>query len=61
MSDGRLSTCSFDGKGEESFGSVFDDLDTLHTSPYTLCMTCDQRLEIPGWDQEAGRMLPLVS
>lgn len=54
MSDGRLSACSLDGTGDETIGSIFDDLDTLKTKPYRLCMTCDQRLEIDGWDQQAG-------
>jgi hypothetical protein len=55
MSDGRLSPCSFDGTGDETIGSVFDDLDQLATHPYRLCVTCDQRLEIDGWDQQSGR------
>jgi hypothetical protein len=54
MSDGRLTTCSFDGQGEETLGSVFDDLTQLRTRPYFLCPSCDQRLNIAGWDQEAG-------
>lgn len=57
MSDGRLSVCSFDGNGKESFGSIYDDLSQLTTHPYTLCITCDQKLEIPGWDQERGKLI----
>lgn len=55
MSDGRISACSLDGTGDETIGSVFDDVTQLKTKPYRLCMGCDQRLEIDGWDQENGR------
>lgn len=54
MSDGRVTQCSFDGTGDEPIGSVFDDLAELHCRPYRLCPSCDQRLNIPGWDQDAG-------
>lgn len=55
MSDGRLTVCSFDGKGQETLGTVWDDLDELRTRPYFLCPTCDQDLGIDGWDQAAGK------
>jgi hypothetical protein len=51
MSDGRLTVCSFDGKGEETLGTVWDDLDEIRTRPYFLCPSCDQQLGIGGWDQ----------
>jgi len=61
MSDGRITACCLDGTGDEPIGHVEEDLATMHTRPYRLCMTCDQRLEINGWDQEQGKRVPRVS
>lgn len=61
MSDGRVTRCCLDGKGEEPLGHVNDDLEQMRTSPYTLCKGCDQNLEIPAWHQPSGRQLPLVT
>lgn len=47
FSDGRLSRCAFDASGVGVFGSLDDDLDTLQTSPYVLCRTCDQDVGVP--------------
>lgn len=46
LSDGRLSTCCFDGDGSGVVGTVWDDIDTLSVQPYKLCETCHQTL--PG-------------
>ncbi len=54
MSDGRLSACSFDGTGDETIGTVWDDVERLETRPYRLCPGCDQQLDIDGWDQAAA-------
>lgn len=60
MSDGRLSTCSLDGQGEETLGTIWDDLTQIRTKPYFLCPSCDQSLNIPGWDQARGRPESIV-
>lgn len=40
MSDGRISRCCFDGTGEGALGTVWDEPDTLRTSPFGLCTGC---------------------
>lgn len=54
LSDGRVTVCSFDATADDVLGTIDDDLTTMRTHPYRLCPACDQRLEIPGWDQAAG-------
>jgi hypothetical protein len=40
-SDGRVGTCCLDGQGEDGvIGTVWDDPDTWHSKPYSLCKTC---------------------
>lgn len=51
MADGRLTTCSFDASGSGVIGRLGDDPGTLKMSPYGLCRTCDQVLEIEGYNQ----------
>lgn len=60
MSDGTVTQCSFDGTGDEPMGTIFDDLDGMRTRPYGLCASCDQQLNIDGWDQQAGQPLETV-
>jgi MoaA/NifB/PqqE/SkfB family radical SAM enzyme len=52
LSDGRITTCSFDGTGKDILGRITDDLTAMRTQPYFLCPTCDQSLGIAGWSQE---------
>lgn len=40
MSDGRVSRCCFDGKGESPIGTIHDDMEQMVTSPYSLCEAC---------------------
>lgn len=40
MSDGQISRCCFDGTANGVLGSIWDDIDTIQTSPYSLCKTC---------------------
>lgn len=47
MADGRISRCAFDASGIGVFGTVRDDLSRLATSPYKLCVTCDQDVGVP--------------
>lgn len=47
MSDGRLTTCSFDASGIGVIGHIDDDLTKIQTRPYSLCRTCDQDVGFP--------------
>lgn len=47
MSDGRLTTCSFDASGIGVIGHIDDDLTKIKTRPYSLCRTCDQDVGFP--------------
>lgn len=47
MSDGRLTTCSFDASGIGVIGHISDDLTKIQTKPYSLCRTCDQDVGFP--------------
>jgi hypothetical protein len=47
LADGRLSRCSFDASGVGVIGTLDDDFDSLFTSPYVLCATCDQDVGVP--------------
>jgi hypothetical protein len=40
MADGRVSRCCFDATGEGVIGSIFDDIEPMQTSPYSLCAKC---------------------
>lgn len=52
MSDGRMSACCLDGTGDEAFGNILTfNEDTDLTGPYKLCATCNQTLDIPGYQQ----------
>lgn len=52
MSDGRITTCSFDGTGDSGvIGTVLDDPSKLVTAPYNLCHGCDQIIGVAGYDQ----------
>lgn len=52
MSDGRMTTCCFDGAGTEVIGNIKElDLQTHFTRPYRLCKNCHQQLNIEGYDQ----------
>lgn len=43
LSDGRVTTCSFDGQGADGvLGSVWDDVAAMALKPYSLCRTCHQ-------------------
>jgi hypothetical protein len=44
LSDGRLSTCSFDAFGIGVIGHVNDEIGTVMTQPYSLCRTCHYRV-----------------
>jgi len=54
MSDGSIKPCSLDGRRGEILGTVWDDVSNMTTHPYSLCMTCDQKLGIPDWNQETA-------
>lgn len=49
MSDGRISTCSFDGSGAGVIGTIYDDVEYMELNPYSLCCTChlDSGIRIP--------------
>jgi len=52
MSDGRITACCLDSKGEDGvLGSVFDDVEKLKTHPYSICGACHLKLNIPGYEQ----------
>lgn len=40
MADGRVSRCCFDATGEGVFGTIWDDVEAMATSPYELCRKC---------------------
>lgn len=40
MSDGRVARCCFDGKGDDTIGTVWDSFPEMRTSPFSLCATC---------------------
>jgi hypothetical protein len=42
MADGRVSRCAYDASGIGVIGHIDDDHESLRTSPYELCKTCDQ-------------------
>lgn len=44
MADGRITRCCLDGTGVGVLGHINQDLDSLYTSAYLLCATCDQRV-----------------
>lgn len=47
MADGRVSRCCFDGKGEETFGTVWDDFGGMRTSAFSLCASCHHDVGVP--------------
>jgi hypothetical protein len=47
FADGRVSTCAYDASGIGVLGHIDDDLDTLQTKPYKLCVGCDQNVGVP--------------
>lgn len=49
--EGKITACCFDSADLGVIGSIWDDLDALQTRPYSLCGTCHQRLNIPGYNQ----------
>lgn len=51
LADGRVSRCCMDATGKGVFATVHDKLDEHMTSPWDLCRSCDQDLNIPGHDQ----------
>ncbi len=46
LADGRLSRCAYDATGGGVIGHIDDDIDTLQTSPWSLCKTCDQEVGV---------------
>jgi hypothetical protein len=40
LSDGRVTRCSFDGKGQGVVARITDDLTAMETAPYALCAKC---------------------
>lgn len=51
LADGRVSRCCLDATGKGVFAHVRDNLAEMRTSPWELCRTCDQNLNIPGYNQ----------
>lgn len=47
MADGRVSRCCMDASGIGVFAHVNDNLAQYQTSPYKLCVTCDQDVGVP--------------
>lgn len=47
LADGRLSRCAYDASGVGVVGDISQDLDSLRTSPYVLCKTCEQDVGVP--------------
>jgi len=49
LSDGRVTTCSFDSTGAGVIGNVYDDLSKISVKPYELCKSChyDSSVRIP--------------
>lgn len=70
LSDGRISRCCLDADGSGVFADVQDPIpgDVPHhahkgellTSPWKLCATCYQDINIVGYDQKNNRHLPVV-
>lgn len=54
MADGRISRCCMDTNGRGVFATLDDDLTGAYTSPWSLCRSCDQDLNIQGYDQRAA-------
>ena len=44
LADGRVSRCCLDASGIGVLGTIWDDFDTMNTSPYPLCGSCDQAM-----------------
>jgi MoaA/NifB/PqqE/SkfB family radical SAM enzyme len=47
LADGRVSRCAFDASGIGVICSITDELDRFRTTPYALCVTCDQDVGVP--------------
>ena len=65
LSDGRLTTCSFDAEGAGVVGLVTDAPGSLSVAPYSLCASCHQQIGVIGHEQwgPAGmprHLLPIV-
>lgn len=54
MADGRLTTCCLDSTGAGVVGHVDDTIGQVFTKPYKLCQSCDQIIQIEGYDQRQG-------
>lgn len=56
LADGRVSRCCLDGEGMGILVQDIRDADltSTRTSPWTLCATCDQKLNIPGYEQRSA-------
>lgn len=47
MADGKVSRCCFDGKGDDTIGTVWDAFADMRTSPFKLCATCHLDVGVP--------------
>lgn len=52
MSDGRISACCLDASGIGVIGHVNDEVGSLKTRPYALCLTCHHHIKCEGFDQK---------
>lgn len=54
LADGTVSSCCFDGTGDEPITTI-KEFDPSHhfTRPFKLCKTCHQNIDIEGYDQRA--------
>lgn len=51
LADGRISRCCLDASGDGVIGHVQDPIGSFKTSPYALCGTCNQEINMPGYQQ----------
>jgi hypothetical protein len=47
LADGRLARCCFDAQADDIIGTVDDDLASLQTAPYKLCVSCHLDVGVP--------------
>jgi len=46
MANGKITTCCLDSDGSGVVGNVNDGVDNLNVQPYSLCNTCNQKLDV---------------
>lgn len=51
LADGRVSTCCLDAYANGVVGHVLDLPGSLHVKPYKLCATCNQQINVAGYEQ----------